>query len=106
MQINLTGHHVEITPALRDYISEKLARIERHFENVTDIHCVLTVEKLEQKAEATLNVSGNSLHAHAVEADMYAAIDSMADKLDRQVRKHKEKITDHHARKSDKRNYG
>lgn len=106
MQINLTGHHVEITPAIRDYISEKLARIERHFENATDIHCVLTVEKLEHKAEATLNVSGNSLHAHAVEADMYAAIDSLADKLDRQVRKHKEKITDHHARKSGKRNYG
>jgi putative sigma-54 modulation protein len=106
MQINLTGHHVEITPALRDYISEKLARIERHFENATDIHCVLTVEKLEHKAEATLNVSGNTLHAHSVESDMYAAIDSLADKLDRQVRKHKEKITDHHARKSDKHNFG
>ena len=106
MQINLTGHHVEITPALRDYISEKLARIERHFENVTDVHFILTVEKLEHKAEATLHVSGNTLHAHAVDSDMYAAIDSLADKLDRQVRKHKEKITDHHARKSDKRNYG
>jgi putative sigma-54 modulation protein len=106
MQINLTGHHVEITPALRDYISEKLARIERHFENATDVHCILTVEKLEHKAEATLNVSGNTLHAHSTESDMYAAIDSLADKLDRQVRKHKEKITDHHARKSDKRNIG
>jgi putative sigma-54 modulation protein len=105
MQIKLTGHHVEITPALRDYISEKLARIERHFENATDIHCILTVEKLEHKAEGTLNVSGNTLHAHSVESDMYAAIDSLADKLDRQVRKHKEKLTDHHARKSGKRNY-
>ena len=106
MQINLSGHHVEITPSLREYITEKLARIERHFENVTDVNCILTVEKLEHKAEATLNVSGNTLHAHSVEADMYAAIDSLTDKLDRQVRKHKEKITDHHARDSDKRNYG
>ena len=106
MQINLSGHHVEITPSLREYITEKLARIERHFENVTDVNCILTVEKLEHKAEATLNVSGNTLHAHSVEADMYAAIDSLTDKLDRQVRKHKEKITDHHARDSGKRNYG
>ena len=104
MQINLTGHHIEITPSIRDYINEKLTRIERHFENATDIHLILTVEKLEHKAEATLNVSGNTLHAHAVEPDMYAAIDAMTDKLDRQVRKHKEKITDHHARDSDKRN--
>ena len=105
MQINITGHHVEITPAIRDYIHDKLQRIERHFENATDIHFILTVEKLEQKAEANLNVSGNTLHAHAVEEDMYAAIDSLMDKLDRQVRKHKEKITDHHARESAKRNY-
>jgi putative sigma-54 modulation protein len=106
MQVNISGHHIEITPALRDYLNEKLTRIERHFENATDIHCVLTVEKLEHRAEATIHVSGNSLHAHSVEADMYAAIDSLADKLDRQVRKHKEKITDHHARDSSKRDYG
>lgn len=105
MQLNITGHHVEITDAIRDYINEKLQRIERHFENVTDVHFILTVEKLEHKAEATLHVSGNTLHAHAVEQDMYAAIDSLTDKLDRQVRKHKEKITDHHARESDKRNF-
>lgn len=105
MQINLTGHHVEITLAIRNYVNEKLQRIERHFENATDIHVILTVEKLEQRAEATLNVSGNTLHAHSVAADMYAAIDSLADKLDRQVRKHKEKITDHHARDSEKRNF-
>ena len=106
MQITVTGHHVEITDAIRTYIDEKLARIERHFENATDIHFILTVEKLEHKAEANLNVSGNTLHAHAVDSDMYAAIDALSDKLDRQVRKHKEKITDHHARESDKRNYG
>ncbi len=106
MQVNISGHHIEITPSLRDYLNEKLTRIERHFENVTDIHCVLTVEKLEHRAEATIHVSGNSLHAHAVEADMYAAIDSLVDKLDRQIRKHKEKITDHHARDSGKHNFG
>jgi putative sigma-54 modulation protein len=105
MQINISGHHIELTPSLRDYLQEKFTRIERHFENVTDIHCVLTVEKLEHRAEATIHVSGNSLHAHSVEEDMYAAIDSLTDKLDRQIRKHKEKITDHHARDSDKRNY-
>jgi putative sigma-54 modulation protein len=105
MQIKLSGHHVEITPSLRDYLSEKLARIERHFENATDINCILTVEKLEHKAEATINVSGNTLHAHSVEEDMYAAIDSLIDKLDRQIRKHKEKITDHRARDNDKRDF-
>ncbi len=105
MQINLSGHHIELTPSLRDYLHEKFSRIERHFENVTDVQCVLTVEKLEHRAEATIHVSGNSLHAHSVEDDMYAAIDSLTDKLDRQIRKHKEKITDHHARDSDKRNY-
>ena len=89
MQMNITGHHLDITPAIREYIEEKLQRIERHFENVTDIHFILTVEKLEHKAEATMHVSGNTLHAHSVEKDMYAAIDSLTDKLDRQVRKHK-----------------
>jgi len=105
MQINISGHHIEITPPLHDYLHEKLGRIERHFEQVTDIQCVLTVEKLEHRAEATIHVSGNSLHAHAVDEDMYAAIDSLTDKLDRQVRNHKEKITDHHARESSKRDY-
>ena len=100
MQINLSGHHVEITPSLRDYIEEKLIRIERHFENATDINCILTVEKLEHKAEATINVSGNALHAHSVAEDMYAAIDALVDKLDRQVKKHKEKLKDHHRAES------
>lgn len=105
MQISISGHHIEITPALRDYVHDKLGRIERHFDQVTDIQCVLTVEKLEHRAEATIHVSGNSLHAHSVDEDMYAAIDSLSDKLNRQVKKHKEKITDHHARDSAKRNY-
>ena len=93
MQLKLTGHHIEITPPLRDYVRKKLDRVLRHFERVVDVHCVLTVEKLEHKAEATLGVTGAVIHADAKEADMYAAID----KLDRMVRKHKEKLSDHHA---------
>jgi putative sigma-54 modulation protein len=97
MQLNVTGHHVEITPALRGYVEKKLERIERHFEQVIDVHCVLSVEKLRQKAEATLHVSGSSIYADSTEQDMYAAIDRLTDKLDRCVKKHKEKLTDHHA---------
>jgi len=95
MQLNVTGHHVEITSALRDYVTGKLERIERHFDNVTNVHVILTVEKERQKAEATVHVSGGDLYAEATNDDMYAAIDAMVDKLDRQVKKHKEKLTDH-----------
>ena len=97
MQLDLSGHHVEVTPALRGYVIKKFERISRHFEQVIDVHCVLTVEKLRQKAEATLHVSGNSIHADATDENMYAAIDLLADKLDRCVKKHKEKAADHHA---------
>jgi putative sigma-54 modulation protein len=97
MQLKLTGHHIEVTPALRGYVTKKLDRVARHFEQVIDVHCVLTVEKLEHKAEATLGVSGAVIHADAKDGDMYAAIDALADKLDRRVRKHKEKLADHHA---------
>jgi putative sigma-54 modulation protein len=103
MQLNLTGHHVDVTPALRAYVSEKLQKLERHFDQVTGIHCILTVEKLRHKAEARVNLSGGSLFADAVEDDMYAAVDSLVDKLDRQILKHKEKLTDHHARHANKR---
>jgi putative sigma-54 modulation protein len=103
MQLNLTGHHVEITPSMRDYVESKLARLERHFDHVTVVHCILTVDKLEQRSEATVNLAGGRLFAEAIDANMYAAIDSMVDKLDRQVRKHKEKLTDHHARDNLKR---
>lgn len=98
MQIDLTGHHVDITPALRGYVNEKFERLERHFDNVTDVHVILSVEKLRHKAEATIQISGGSLFADNVEDDMYAAIDGLVDKLDRQVKKHKEKLTDHHRR--------
>lgn len=96
MQLNLTGHHIEITQALRDYVTSKVERLERHFDQVIDAHIILSVEKLRQKAEATLYISGGNIHADAVEEDMYAAIDALVDKLDRQVKRYKEKITDHH----------
>ncbi|HLF13254.1 MAG TPA: ribosome-associated translation inhibitor RaiA, partial [Gammaproteobacteria bacterium] len=87
---------------LRDYVGAKLAKLERHFDHMTDIHCILTVEKLLHKAEATVHVGGGTIHADSTEEDMYAAIDMLVDKLDRQVKKHKEKITDHRAREVDK----
>jgi putative sigma-54 modulation protein len=96
MQVNLTGHHVDITEPLRAYVDEKIARLERHFDHVTNVHVILSVEKLQQKAEATVHVAGADVFADAVHEDMYAAIDALADKLDRQVRRHKAKITDHH----------
>jgi putative sigma-54 modulation protein len=96
MQLNLTGHHIEITPSLRDYVDNKLTRLARHFDHVTDVHCILTVEKLRHKAEAKINVSGNTLFADSVEENMYAAIDTLVDKLDRQIKKHKEKIQTYH----------
>lgn len=96
MQINLSGHHVDITTPLRDYVNSKMERLERHFDHVTDIHVVLGVEKLRHKAEATMHISGGDIFADSVEENMYAAIDGLVDKLDRQLKKHKEKITDHH----------
>jgi len=95
MQLNVTGHHVDVTPSMHDYVSQKLERLERHFDHVTNVHVILSVEKLRQKAEATLHISGGNLFADAQDEDMYAAIDAMVDKLDRQIRKHKEKMTDH-----------
>lgn len=95
MQINLTGHHVEVTSSLRDYVDTKLAKLERHFDHITNVHVVLTVEKLDQKAEATVHLKGNEIHASAINADMYASIDTLVDKLDRQVLKYKGKITQH-----------
>lgn len=98
MQINISGHHVELSTSLQDYIRNKMKRIERHFDHVLDVHVVLGVERQLQKVEATVHVAGNNLHAESEHDDMYAAIDLLIDKLDRQVRKHKEKLTDPHAR--------
>ena len=98
MQINVTGQHLELTPALRKYVNSKLQRLERHFDHVTNAHVVLSVEKLRQKAEATVHVSGGNLHAAAIQEDMYAAIDALIDKLDRQIKRHKEKLSNHHGK--------
>jgi putative sigma-54 modulation protein len=97
MQLNVSGHHVDVTTALKGYVEKKLDRIVRHSDRVIDVHCILTVEKLRHKAEATVYVSGGTIYADAIEQDMYAAIDALADKLDRRVKKHKEKLGDHHA---------
>jgi putative sigma-54 modulation protein len=97
MNLQLTGHHIDITPALRAYVENKLERLTRHFDHVIDANVVLTVEGLQQIVEATLHVRGKDLFAEAREPDMYAAIDVLVDKLDRQIVKHKEKLTDHRA---------
>jgi putative sigma-54 modulation protein len=90
MNLNLTGHHLTITPAIRDYVVSKLDRVTRHFDHVIDVNLVLSVDKLRQKVEANVHLSGKDIHAECVEPDMYAAIDALADKLDRAVIKHKE----------------
>jgi putative sigma-54 modulation protein len=97
MQINLTGKNIQITDPLRTYVEGKFARINRHFDDLIDVHVVLDVAKLEQHAEATIKTRGKAIFADARESDMYAAIDALTDKLDRQVIKHKEKMRDHHA---------
>jgi putative sigma-54 modulation protein len=91
MNLNLTGHHLDITPALRDYVVAKLDRVTRHFDHVIDVNVVLSVDKLRHKVEVNLHTRGKDIHVEAIEPDMYAAIDALIDKLDRQVLKHKEK---------------
>ncbi len=95
MQISVTGHHVDVTQPLRNYVDTKFERLERHFDHVTNVHVILSIEKLRQKAEATLHLNGANLFADSVHEDMYAAIDGLIDKLDRQVKKYKEKLKDH-----------
>ncbi len=96
MNLQVTGHHLEVTPALREYVQNKLTRISNHFDHVIDVKVTMRVEKLAQKVEATLHVPGNDLHAESSNDNMYSAIDTLTDKLDRQVLKHKEKSGDHH----------
>jgi len=95
MNLNVSGHHVEVTPAIRDYVVGKMQRIERHFELVIDVDVILTVEKLKQKAEVNVHVSGRNIHCECDDANMYAAIDVLVDKLDRQILKHKRKLRSH-----------
>ena len=105
MQLNVSGHHIDVTDALRGYVESKIEKIERHFDLVSDIDCVLTVEKLRHKAEARVNVNGGTIYADNTEEDMYAAIDGLVDKLERRVRKYKEKLVDHRAREARKIKY-
>ena len=91
MNLNLSGHHLDITPAIRDYVTSKLTRLTRHFDHVIDVNVVLSVDKIRQQVTANVHVRGKDIHAECVEPDMYAAIDALADKLDRQVLKLKEK---------------
>lgn len=91
MNLHLTGHHLEITPAIRDYVSSKLQRITHHFDHVIDVTVVLTVEKLQRRIEASVHVRGRDIFCENADADMYAAVDGLVDKLDRTIIKHKEK---------------
>lgn len=95
MQLTISGHHVDVTDALRDYVTNKVSRLERHHDRITSTQVILSVEKLQQKAEATLHVAGADIFANSESEDLYAAIDTLIDKLDRQLIKHKEKHRDH-----------
>ena len=101
MNLTISGHHLEVTPALREYVLTKLDRVTRHFDQVVDINVLLSVEKLKekerrQKAEVTLHVKGRDIFVENAHEDLYAAIDQLMDKLDRQVCRHKDKLQDHH----------
>lgn len=95
MNLHLTGHQLEITPAIRDYVSGKLARITHHFDHVTEVNVILSVEKLRHKVEAGVHVLGKDVFCESSDNDMYAAIDALVDKLDRTIIKHKEKALAH-----------
>lgn len=95
MQINITGHHVELTDALNDYVHSKFDKLERHFDNITNAQVTLSVEKQRQQAEADIHIAGGQIFATHEHDDMYAAIDGLIDKLDRQIIKHKEKMKAH-----------
>jgi len=92
MQINITGHHVELTDAIRDYVNSKFNKLERHFDHITNVQVTLTVQNQRQEAEATVSIAGGELFAKTESDVLYAAIDSLIDKLDRQIIKHKEKM--------------
>ena len=98
MNLNLSGHHLEITPAIREHVLSKIGKVKRHFENVIDVNVILSVEKLKQKAEANVHLSGKTIFVECDDATLYVAIDNLVEKLDRQILKHKEK---HAARRHD-----
>ena len=96
MQIQISGHQIEVTQALRDHVQNRLTKLDKYFDNVTSLAVVLSVEKLQHRVEATLSAAGCTLHAEASDGDMYASVDALLDKLVAQLRKHKEKLTAHH----------
>jgi putative sigma-54 modulation protein len=95
MNLHITGHHVQVTPAIRDYVSSKMDRVTKHFDHVIDVNVIMSVAKLRQKVEATVHVRGRDIFCESTEEDMYAAIDALIDKLDRTIIKHKEKNLGH-----------
>jgi putative sigma-54 modulation protein len=95
MNLNINGHHLDITTAIKNYVKEKLERVTRHFDQVIDVSVTLSVTKLVHKANVTLHAPGKDIHVEATHENMYAAIDALADKLDRQVLRHKDKLTNH-----------
>ncbi|MEI8034104.1 MAG: ribosome-associated translation inhibitor RaiA [Betaproteobacteria bacterium] len=95
MNLHITGHHVQVTPALREYFTDKMVRINKHFDHVIDVHVIISVNKLQQKIEATIHVKGRDIFCESVDENMYAAIDALVDKLDRAILKHKEKTLGH-----------
>src|SRR5690349_1588214 len=95
MNLTVSGHHVAVTPALRDYVEDKLSRIKRHFDHVIDVSVILSVEKLKQKAEVTVHVRGKDIHVESDDSDLYAAVDLLIDKLDRSIRKYKDSVQAH-----------
>ena len=95
MNLNISGHHLEVTPAIRSYVTDKLSKAIRHFDHVINATVMLSVEKLIQKAEVTIHLRGKDIHAEASDEDLYAAIDLLSDKLDRQVLRHKDKVQNH-----------
>ncbi|HSN40269.1 MAG TPA: ribosome-associated translation inhibitor RaiA [Burkholderiales bacterium] len=95
MNLHLTGHHLQITPAIREYVANKLQRITNHFDHVIDVNVIMSVEKLNRKVEANVRVRGKDIFCESINSDMYAAIDGLVDKLDRTIIRHKEKNLDH-----------
>jgi putative sigma-54 modulation protein len=95
MNLTVSGHHVAVTPAMRDYVSGKLSRITRHFDHVIDVNVILSVEKLQQKAEVTVHVRGKDIHVESGNSDLYAAVDLVVDKLDRRILKYKDAVQAH-----------
>jgi len=100
MQLDISGHHIEMTEALKAHVRERFEKIESHFDTITDIHCILTVEGDRHIAEATVQVPGKRLFAMSENGDMYESVDKLAHKMNRMVRQHKEKMHDHHAKEA------